>query len=172
MKKLASLAVAVVIIESCSRPSPAPIENRAGPSTASVAPARAPAQPQPQPATVDPQSTQAAVDLAQGFVGLINEGKFDEAYMLLGPNAPARREFDARFSSLSDLKATIGSAGDQEGAAGSIYVSVPLTVSGRSNGQRVSRAATLVIRRVNDVPGSTEAQRRWHIERIDWTTGP
>jgi hypothetical protein len=25
----------------------------------------------------------------------------------------------------------------------------------------------VILRRVNDVPGSTEAQRRWHIERID-----
>jgi hypothetical protein len=24
---------------------------------------------------------------------------------------------------------------------------------------------------VNDVPGSTEAQRHWHIERIDWGSG-
>jgi hypothetical protein len=26
----------------------------------------------------------------------------------------------------------------------------------------------VILRRVNDVPGSTEPQRRWHIERIDW----
>ena len=25
----------------------------------------------------------------------------------------------------------------------------------------------IILRRVNDVPGSTEAQRHWHIERID-----
>ena len=36
------------------------------------------------------------------------------------------------------------------------------------NGQNVERRATAVVRRVNDVPGSTEAQRHWHIERIDW----
>ena len=28
----------------------------------------------------------------------------------------------------------------------------------------------MILRRVNDVPGSTEAQRRWHIERIEWKT--
>jgi hypothetical protein len=27
------------------------------------------------------------------------------------------------------------------------------------------------LRRVNDVPGSTGEQRRWHIERIDWIVG-
>jgi hypothetical protein len=30
----------------------------------------------------------------------------------------------------------------------------------------------VVVRRVNDVPGSTEAQRRWHIERIDVAMTP
>jgi hypothetical protein len=29
------------------------------------------------------------------------------------------------------------------------------------------RAADVILRRVNDVPGSTEAQRRWHVERIE-----
>ena len=28
--------------------------------------------------------------------------------------------------------------------------------------------ATIMLRRVNDVDGSTQAQRRWHIERIEW----
>jgi len=28
--------------------------------------------------------------------------------------------------------------------------------------------AAVILRRVNDVPGSTERQRRWHIERIEW----
>jgi hypothetical protein len=27
--------------------------------------------------------------------------------------------------------------------------------------------AKMILRRVNDVPGSTEAQRRWHIERVE-----
>jgi hypothetical protein len=29
------------------------------------------------------------------------------------------------------------------------------------------RPANIILRRVNDVPGSTEAQRRWHIERVE-----
>jgi hypothetical protein len=31
----------------------------------------------------------------------------------------------------------------------------------------VEHSATITMRRVNDVPGSTEAQRRWHIERFE-----
>lgn len=133
-------------------------------------PAPAPEATAKAPVT-DPKSTQAAADLVQGFVELLNQRKFDEAYMLLGPGAPPRAGFDRRFSSYSDLKVTAGAPGDQEGAAGSIYLSIPLTVSGTADGKHRSRSATAVLRRVNDVPGSTEAQRHWHIERIDWGSG-
>ena len=117
---------------------------------------------------IDPKSSQAAEELVRGFARLLNEGKLDEAYMLLGPGAPPRAAFDRDFARFPARSVRVGRAGGQEGAAGSIYMSVPLTVSGTADGKRVTRSADVVVRRVNDVPGSTEAQRRWHIERIDW----
>jgi hypothetical protein len=36
------------------------------------------------------------------------------------------------------------------------------------NSAEFRRNADVVLRRVNDVPGSTEVQRRWHIERVEW----
>jgi hypothetical protein len=133
-------------------PAPAPRGNEA---TAQTAP------------TVDPKSPRAAELLVASFTRLLNEGKLGEAYMLLGPGAPPRSEFDGRFSHYSHL-VTAGKAGEPEGAAGSIYIEVPLTISGTENGHHVDRSANAVLRRVNDVPGSTEEQRHWHIERIDW----
>jgi len=128
-----------------------------------------PSNPQPRPApTIDPKSNEAAEELVEGFVRLLNAGRFNDAYMLLGPNAPPRPQFDERFKGYSSLSVSSGAAGLQDGAAGSIYVSVPLKISGRLRGQQVDKDGTAVLRRVNDVPGSTEAQRRWHIERIDW----
>jgi hypothetical protein len=127
----------------------------------------APAQ-QPAKPPVDQKSTQAASDLVDRFAALLNQRKFDEAYALLGPGAPSRSEFDRRFSQYKDLNVTAGAAGDQEGAAGSIYLSIPLTIAGTAGTQHSTRSATAILRRVNDVPGSTEAQRLWHIERIDW----
>ena len=38
---------------------------------------------------------------------------------------------------------------------------------GKQGGKDFRGAADIILRRVNDVPGSTEEQRRWHIERID-----
>jgi len=113
--------------------------------------------------TTDPKSTEAAEELVRAFVRLLNERKFDEAYMLLGAIAPPRKDFDRQL--LGYTHVTQSAAGNQEGAAGSVYVSVPLTFA--ADGGR-KRHATVVLQRVNDVPGSTEAQRHWHIERIDW----
>jgi hypothetical protein len=115
---------------------------------------------------VDTQAA-AAAKLAQRFVDLLNGGQFGEAYMLLGSGAPPRADFDRQFANLSGLHVTTGTPGAPEGAAGSSYLSVPAQLTGKADGKPVKRSLTIVLRRVNDVPGSTQAQRRWHIERVD-----
>jgi hypothetical protein len=169
MNKRVTAAV-LLMAGACSPQNPAPDNRAASPEQAERAPAPAPpvapAKPVPGRPAVDPNSTDAAIALVQGFADLLNAGKLDEAYMLLGPGAPPRAEFDRRFSAKSDLRVNVSEAGPQEGAAGSIYLSVPIEISANN----LRRSATLTLRRVNDVPGSTAAQRRWHIERIEWGT--
>jgi hypothetical protein len=148
----------------------------------SVVPPPPPAPVQPTPSTtakpqaastIDPKSPEAAEALVTDFARLLSQRKFDEAYMLLGPGAPPRKDFNNRFQGFSGLKVGVGKAGEPEGAAGSIYIEVPLAISGTDkSGKRVERSASAVLRRVNDVPGSTEEQRHWHIERIDWKDAP
>jgi hypothetical protein len=171
INELLGITAVALLLAGCSKPQP----RREAPPAANIVvapPPPATAVPPPAPlkvrATIDPKSNAAAEELVRGFVRLINSGRLNDAYMLLGPNAPPRTDFDRRLVGYKNLDATLGSAGDQEGAAGSIYVSVPLTISGELDGKRVDRSATAIVRRVNDVPGSTEAQRHWHIERIDW----
>ena len=119
------------------------------------------------PTPVADKQPAAAARLAHRFVDLLNQGQFGDAYMLLGSGAPSRSDFDRQFANLSDLHVTMGTPGEPEGAAGSSYLSVPAQLTGKSEGKPVKRPLTIVLRRVNDVPGSTEAQRRWHIERVD-----
>jgi hypothetical protein len=52
--------------------------------------------------------------------------------------------------------------GEQEGAAGSLFYEAPVEL--RFGGQPPEKG-TLTLRRVNDVPGATPEQLRWHIER-------
>jgi len=67
--------------------------------------------------------------------------------------------FAAKWSDLIAPDVTVG-AGDQEGAAGSLYYTAPVTIT---DGKRVIKGE-VVIRRVNDVDGATPEQLRWHIE--------
>lgn len=166
-RHFAALAGLIVAL-GCSRPVR---QEELSPSRPDVprASARLPAKPVP---AIDPASDKAAEELAGSFARLLNQRKFEEAYRLLGAGAPSRAEFDQWFAPFSNLEVRTGAAGDEEGAAGSIYLSVPLTMRGRSGARQVERSAILIFRRVNEVPGSTRAQRQWHIERIDWKSAP
>lgn len=53
--------------------------------------------------------------------------------------------------------------GDIEGAAGSLYYEAPLVIDFADG--RPSRRGTIVLRRVNDIPGASEEQLNWRIER-------
>lgn len=67
--------------------------------------------------------------------------------------------FAAKWSDLMAPQVTIG-PGQQEGAAGSLFYTAPVTII---DGKRAIRG-NVVIRRVNGVDGATPEQLRWHIE--------
>lgn len=56
-----------------------------------------------------------------------------------------------------------------EGAAGSSYLTVPVTISAIGpDGESIDRTGTMTARRVNDVPGASAQQLSWRIRSIDW----
>jgi hypothetical protein len=117
---------------------------------------------------IDPTSAEAAGQVVQHYGALIEQRRWSEGWTLWS-SADAAKTFERNFRTWSEVHLEIGKPGDMEGAAGSIYVTVPVTFYGRRNGGgEVREHAEAILRRVNDVPGSTEQQRRWHIERIDW----
>jgi hypothetical protein len=117
---------------------------------------------------IDPKSAEAAGQVVQHFGALIEQQRWGEAAALWGSVQMAAKA-QARLVQYSDVHLEIGKPGTPEGAAGSIYVDVPVVFTGKDRaGTAFRTAATVILRRVNDVPGSSEAQRRWHIERIDW----
>jgi hypothetical protein len=120
-------------------------------------------------APIDPKSAEAAGQVVQHYGALIEQKRFAEAEKLWGDAAAAKRT-TASLKTYSEAHLQIGKPTDMEGAAGSIYITVPVVLYGRLNGKAVSRRGDAILRRVNDVPGSTEAQRRWHIERVEWKT--
>ncbi|MGA0607076.1 MliC family protein [Phenylobacterium sp. VNQ135] len=109
-----------------------------------------------------PESAQGAANVVQTFYAYLEAGKVDEAAKLMRNAAPPD------VSRYSSYHAQVGAPGQIEGAAGSLFVETPVVIYGRlKTGQEVHQSGRVVLRRVNDVPGSTTEQRQWRIERIE-----
>ena len=121
---------------------------------------------------IDPKSAEAAGQVVQSYGALIEQKKWSEAEKLWG-DAGAASKLTTEFKRDTEAHLQIGKPGDMDGAAGSSYVTVPVVLYGKhANGAGFQRKGDVILRRVNDVPGSTEAQRRWHIERIEFGAAP
>lgn len=129
--------------------------------------------PRPSPVSEAPftaESAQGAATVVQTYFALLEAGRHEDARRLWSDGGRAANrdaaDFAALFASYVDYHAEVFAPGDIEGAAGSFYVEVPIRIYGRRiGGAAFSAAGTIALRRVNDVPGSTAEQRRWHIIR-------
>lgn len=109
-------------------------------------------------------SAQGAANVVQTYFALLEGGKAAEAAKL---TTHGRSE---DLSAYATYHAQVGAPGRIEGAAGSLYVEVPVVIYGRlKDGGEAHRSGKAILRRVNDVPGSTAEQRRWRIERLKLT---
>ena len=114
-------------------------------------------------------SAQGAADVVQHYFAYLEAGKIAEAYALWSGGSPDRpSNLDAlkqRQAAYLEYHAQVGAPGQSEGAAGSIYIDVPVQVYGRAkDGKEVHVLGKVTLRRVNDVPGSTAEQRLWRIQ--------
>lgn len=71
-------------------------------------------------------------------------------------------KLEAEFGGAAGPKIAVG-RGDAGTAAGSLYYEAPVTIDFQDG--RESRRGTIVLRRANDVPGASELQLVWRIER-------
>ena len=175
-----AIAALALVLSACNQPAPTPVPGEAADNPV----ATALPLPQPTPPTSISTAAPIAEDLsAPALAPDAEKGEKGARNVLLEwARAIERRDFaraDAQWGAgASDAKSakqfagyasiTVGFGdGDVEGAAGSLYYEVPLTVTGkRKDGSSVSRQGTVTVRRVNDVDGATPAQLRWHIAGI------
>lgn len=119
-----------------------------------------------KPFTVE--SAQGAGQVLQTYFALIEEGKYGEAWKLRwkgqGDDTASAKAFAASFAKYESYHANVGAPGEISGAAGSLYVEIPVQIYGRKkDGEQFATAGTVTLKRINDVPGSTAEQRRWRI---------
>jgi len=106
--------------------------------------------------------------LLRFYVSAIRVGDWTDAaraWSLDAEMTPAKLE--AEFGGQAGPRLAVGK-GDMEGAAGSLYYEAPLVVDFGDG--RPSKRGTIVLRRVNDVPGASGEQLNWRIERTSTLT--
>ena len=159
MRRAALLALA--LLTGCgqepSQDDPAPNQPATAVSVASPPPS-ASGSPAPSPSTSrDPQ------EVLTGWARAIASRDWPLVRAYWGEKGErsglSPQQFAHRWDSLLTPKVSFGE-GSQEGAAGSVYYTAPVTIA--DGPRRLS--GEVVLRRVNDVPGATPEQLRWHIE--------
>jgi len=113
-----------------------------------------------------PDSVSAAAVL-DAYYEAINQKNYPRAYTLWGSNGEASgktlAQFTAGFAKTDSVSIKIGPAGPIEGAAGSRYVNIPVTIAARlSDGTQQHFTGTYTLRR-SVVDGATPEQRSWRI---------
>lgn len=148
---------------SCYEPGKGPVEPPAPGTPGGLPDDRTPLSEGP----AAPGSGQAAARVVETYFALVESGRSAEAARL-------RRDgqvFDVK--PYARLNAQVGGPRRVEGAAGSLYVDVPVVLYGRLvSGAEYHASGKATLRRVNDVPGATPEQLEWRIEKIEVTVAP
>ena len=129
--------------------------------------------------TLSPVShTQSSVDatvpgqepaqVIRNYYSAIARRDYKQAYSAWEENGTASHQsfdqFKQGFANTASVAVEIGTPSRLDGAAGSIYIEIPVTVTAvTKNGTRQRFRGSYVLRRINNVPGSTLEQRRWHL---------
>jgi len=147
------------------------LQARNEPQAADTSQTQAPAAPPP---AAPPGAQTSPAGFVARYASLLQAHKFDEAYSYLDPSTNlTKAQFENRLSGYKTIHAALGKIGPIEGAAGSLYSTVQLTLTGEKlDGSPYTVTGPVTLRRVNDVPGSTAEQRQWHIYEMDLSSKP
>lgn len=127
--------------------------------------------PHPSPSeTPEPSSRDEAkgpADVIYEYYASINSRDYRSAYELWSGNGEAsKKTFDQFRDGFADTERTeviIGTVGREEGAAGSRYITIPVTIKARTtDGKDQAFKGEYVLRR-SVVDGATDEQRSWRI---------
>lgn len=112
----------------------------------------------------DPKSPAAAVKVVEAYFAALGDRRYGDASRLFPASGMSEAEFAASYAKYRTFSAVVGTPGMTEGGAGSIYIEIPVVVTGTlKTGEPLRMEGPVALRRVNDVDGATPAQLRWHI---------
>lgn len=124
--------------------------------------------PSPDALPLQEHTEDGARRVLEAYIALMKAQRYDDASRLLATGENLQRQQTRAIAEATrhpDAQIDFTGPPRSEGAAGSIYLTIPFTLSyANENGRAVRRTGTATLRRVNDVPGTTEAQRSWRIQ--------
>jgi hypothetical protein len=111
---------------------------------------------------------QKAVQVIRNYYDAINRKDYDRAYVDWEQNGKASQQsfeqFKQGFANTASVTVELGTPGRIDAAAGSLYIETPVTIAATTvSGAREQFAGYYILRRGNNVPGSTPEQRTWHL---------
>ena len=111
---------------------------------------------------------QQAVQVIRDYYRAISRRDYKRAYLAWDEDGARSQQsfeqFEQGFANTASAAVDIGKPGRLDGAAGSIYIEIPVTVTAiTTDGTQQRFRGSYVLRQVNHVPGSTSEQRRWHL---------
>ncbi|MFM5885865.1 MAG: hypothetical protein ACKOQ3_11195 [Novosphingobium sp.] len=147
-----ALSAAALVLAGCDRAAPPVPQPSASTSSLSVL-----------PKAVPPSTSRDPQEVLLSWAKAVSLKDWPTAYGYWGDHGAQSGmtldQFKASWGKLQAPDLEVGK-GEQEGAAGSSFYTVPVTIV---DGQR-RIPGEVVLRRVNDVDGATAEQLRWHIE--------
>lgn len=117
----------------------------------------------------DAEKTPAAArGVVERYYAAIDRRDYGDAYALWSAGGKASGQspaaFAAGFAQTARTRVRAGAPTNGEGAAGSLFIEVPVEVDATlADGTSQRFAGHYTLRRVNDVPGATAEQLRWRI---------
>lgn len=115
-----------------------------------------------------PSSAEAAAAVVKRCYQALDARDYGTAWQLWGIDGQpgnSYEKFRQGYARTRSVEVTLGQPGPVEGAAGSSYVSVPVTVRALLvDGTRQTFSGRYQLRRNNDVDGASAEQRRWRLD--------
>jgi hypothetical protein len=112
-----------------------------------------------------------ALAVLRDYYAAIDARDFARAYAAWGddgpPGRPTLATFAAGYARTDSVRLSAGPPGRVEGAAGSRYVAIPVTVRAFERGGRETTYTGSYTLRRSVVPGASAASARWHLYRAE-----
>lgn len=117
----------------------------------------------PQVADFPVLSSTDCAEVVEFYLAAISEGEYDQAALAWDDPVVDDARLEAVFGAYGEAEFETNEP-SLEGAAGSLYCTVEGTLTDAADPAKPRSEGTIVLRRVNDVPGATPDQLRWTVQ--------